>query len=78
MYACAHTHIYTHIGGEIGGVGGRGARASSFFKYIINYNAFNVLKKNSKLQSEDLRSTLRRLKIPNFPGGACPQTPLNG
>ena len=57
--------------------GQRGAWAPSFFKLLCILFSMPY-KEASKLLSDGLRNTLWESKIPNFPGGACPQTPQDG
>ena len=77
---------YINIGREIGGAEGAqapptlkdgGLSLRLIFQGCILFSMPYTIKEASKLLSEGLRNTLRELKIPNFPGGACPQTPLD-
>ena len=53
-----------------------GGLSSLIFQMCIPFS-MSYTKEASKLLSEGLRNTLLELKIPNFPGGACPQSPLD-
>ena len=84
MYSVIHVHLLLQCHRRRNRGGGRGLEPLCFEKWggaepphFSNVCTLNILLKSLKLLSEGLRSTLWRSKIPNFPGGACPQTPLD-
>ena len=87
LYFGAIFHYHRHTNGGGGGGEGNGGWAPPLersrpeppqFQLCILVSMPYTIKEASKLLLEGLRNTLWGSKIPNFPGGACPHTPLDG